>query len=358
MNLQESIRRILREIEEERVQIRLGRSAERHFGIVQNIIINLDGEDITSEDDVPGLGKMNIVIKDDEIIVGDIFIPEKYRRKGIATIVYQKISDYFGLPIVSSTIKGFNQTKEGGYIWKNRDSFNPRNLQESIRRILREEIKKKFPRPNENVDKSIYKWLNLYFDGSQIYKEEFWKNHGFAYKFCKNGREIADLRVIFEDKSPDWGPRDKRPTSERSVEEVWLIIYPFMVDLMGKVFPVRKNYLIYLIEEWFEDTKLDEIQKEFNRNDLSLDYVSLTTSRKKGEICVPPVPKPEGVTMQDMMDYIKKTTLFSYNDMEEHEEEEPGWIENLYLAKLHGEETKRVNDEDRENNPEPFDDRY
>ena len=128
------------EIEEDRVQIRLGRNAERHFGTVQNIIISLDGEDITSEDDVPGLGKMNIVIKDGEIIVGDIFIPEKYRRKGIATIVYQKISDYFGLPILNSTIKGFNQTKEGGYIWKNRDKFKPRNLQESIRRILREEI--------------------------------------------------------------------------------------------------------------------------------------------------------------------------------------------------------------------------
>ncbi len=140
MNLQESIRRILREIEEDRVQIRLGRNAERHFGTVQNIIISLDGKDITSENDVPSLGKMNIVIKDGEIIVGDIFIPEKYRRKGIATLVYQKISDYFGLPIVNSTIKGFNQTKEGGYIWKNRDNFKPRNLQENIRRILREEI--------------------------------------------------------------------------------------------------------------------------------------------------------------------------------------------------------------------------
>ena len=105
MNLQESIRRILREIEEDRIQIRLGRSAERHFGTVQNIIIQVDNEDITGQDGEPGLGKMNIVIKDGEIIVGDIFIPEKYRRQGIATQVYQKISDHFGLPIVNSKTK-------------------------------------------------------------------------------------------------------------------------------------------------------------------------------------------------------------------------------------------------------------
>ena len=141
MNLQESIRRILREMEEDRIQIRLGRSAERHFGTVQNIIIQVDNEDITGQDGEPGLGKMNIVIKDGEIIVGDIFIPEKYRRQGIATQVYQKISDHFGLPIVNSKTKGFNQTIEGGYMWKDRKKFEPRNLQESIRRILREESK-------------------------------------------------------------------------------------------------------------------------------------------------------------------------------------------------------------------------
>jgi hypothetical protein len=62
--------------------------------------------------------------------------------------------------------------------------------------------------------------------------------------------------------------------------------------------------------------------------------------------------------MQEMMDYIKKTTLYSYEDMEEHEEEEPGWIEELYLAKLREKEQERSNQEDRENNPEPFNDDY
>ena len=55
MNLQEQIRRILREetnpfkvsdpstrIEEDRVQISLGRNKENHFGKVQNIIISVD----------------------------------------------------------------------------------------------------------------------------------------------------------------------------------------------------------------------------------------------------------------------------------------------------------------------------
>ena len=212
-----------------------------------------------------------------------------------------------------------------------------------IRKILKEEINKKFSKPNEKLDSLVYNWLDNYFEGSQIYKNESWKYYSFQFEFCKDGREIADLRVVFDDRSPAFGPRDKRPTSERSVEEVMLYIYPIMVNELVTDIPIRKNYLLYLIEEWFEDTKLDEIQQGFNRNDLSLDYVTVFQSNNKGDICVPPPTKPEGITMQDMMDYIKKTTLYSYKDMEEHEEDEPGWIENLYLAKLHGKEKERLN---------------
>lgn len=233
-----------------------------------------------------------------------------------------------------------------------------KTIKESIRNILLQEVNKKYSKPTEKVDKLVYRWLDNYFDGSQIYKEEYWKYHGFSFNFCKNGREIADLRIEFDDKSPDWGPRDQRPTNERSFNKAWLYIYPVMINELLTDIPIRKNYLLYLIEEWVEDTKLDEIQKDFNRNDLSLDYVTVFESKKKGEICVPPPTKPEGITMQEMMDYIRKTTLFSYKDMEEYEEDAPGWIENMYLGKLHGEEKKRLNQEDRENNPEPFNDDY
>jgi hypothetical protein len=228
------------------------------------------------------------------------------------------------------------------------------NLQEEIRRILREEVNKKFPRPNENLNKAIYNWLDKYFANSQIYQSEYWKDHGFNFQFCKNGREIGDLRVELDDKSPNWGPRDRRPQSERGVKEVMLYIYPNMVNLMKKIFPVRENYIMYIIEEWFEDTLIDKVQQSLNRNDLSLDYVT-KSGNKKGDLCVPPMTKPEDITTQEMMDYIKGNTLFSYSDMEEHEEDEPGWIERTYLQKLRSNEQDRINKEDRENNPDPID---
>ena len=233
-----------------------------------------------------------------------------------------------------------------------------KSIKESIRNILLQEVNKKYPKPTEKLEKVVYEWLDNYFEGSQIYKHESWKHWSFRFEFCKNGREIADLHLDFDDRSPDWGPRDKRPTSERSFNKAWLYIYPVMINELLTDIPIRKNYLLYLIEEWFEDTKLNEIQQGFNRSDMSLEYVYVSETKKKGELCVPLVTKPEDVTMQEMMDYIKKTTLYSYEDIEKNEEEEPGWVEELYLAKLRGKEQERLNQEDRDNNPEPFNDDY
>lgn len=225
-----------------------------------------------------------------------------------------------------------------------------KSVRETIKDILDEEVTKKYPKPNEKVDKLVYKWLDDYFEGSQMYKKESWKYYSFHFEFCKNGREIAELNVIFDDKSPDFGPKDERPTNERSVDQVWLYVYPVMIDELLTDIPIRKNYMMYLIEEWFEDTKLDEIQKGFNRNDMSLDYVFVSESKMKGELCAPPISKPEDITMQEMKDLIKKNTLYSYKDMEKHEEEEPGWTEELYMGILQNQEHKRINQEDRENN--------
>jgi hypothetical protein len=80
-----------------------------------------------------------------------------------------------------------------------------------------------------------------------------------------------------------------------------------------------------------------------NRNDLHLDRVSVSTHKKEGSVCVPPMKKSEDVTEEDMIEHILKTTLFKRNDILKHEEEKPGWIEKTYLQKLRSDEYDRLN---------------
>ena len=212
-----------------------------------------------------------------------------------------------------------------------------------VRKILKEEVNKKYPKPTPKLEQLVYRWLDDYFEGSQMYDDEVWDNYRFDFEFCKNGKEIAELITEFEDESPDWGPQDERPLSERKFKGSSLHIYPVMIDELLLDIPIRRHYLIYLIEEWFEDTYLDKIQRMLNRNDLHLDRVSVSTYKREGSICVPPMKKSEDVTEEDMIEHILKTTLFKRNDILKHEEEKPGWIEKTYLQKLRSAEYDRLN---------------
>jgi hypothetical protein len=52
--------------------------------------------------------------------------------------------------------------------------------------------------------------------------------------------------------------------------------------------------------------------------------------------------KPEGVTEEDMIELILKTTLFRRDAIMKQEEESPGWIEKTYLEKLRSAEDDRL----------------
>jgi hypothetical protein len=206
-----------------------------------------------------------------------------------------------------------------------------------IKKILKEEVNKKYPKPTPNVEKLIYNWLNDYFDGAQMYQT---KDYAFSYTFewCNGGMEIAQAVVDFDHDHDAWN--DNRKTSERDFEsgEFW-IPKDIMNNLQTDI-PVRRNYLKYVVEEWFEDTLLEKIQNELGRNDISIN--SFSEHPEKAQICVPPVSKPEGVTDDEMIDFIVKNTLFRKDELEKRIIDEREWLEKLYTDKVRSSEIDRV----------------
>jgi hypothetical protein len=144
--------------------------------------------------------------------------------------------------------------------------------------------------------------------------------------------------MLYFDRNDEF--EDNRELSERDFSSGTLSIPKDLVDTLSSLFPVRKNYLRYLIEEWFEDTLLQDVQNKMGRNDVTVD--ELAEYPDKAQVCVPPVVKREDVTEAEMIDRILKSTLFRMEDILRYEEEEPGWIEQTYLEKLRGDEMRRL----------------
>lgn len=215
------------------------------------------------------------------------------------------------------------------------------NLRTTIKTILREEVNEIYSKPSENMDKIITRWLDNLFAGSKMYyKKSYESTHSFDW--CNKGMEIATVILFFH--NDDSVYNDKRPMSERNFEEGTLMIPESIVNELRDYVPIRRNYLRYKIEEWFDDNIMPEVIKTMGRNDINIGQFSELP--KTAQICVPPVEKSEGVTEEEMIEFILKTTLHERDSLLRREEEKPGYIERLYLDKLHNAEMNRVRGED------------
>ena len=211
------------------------------------------------------------------------------------------------------------------------------NIQESIRRILKEEINEIYSKPSEKMNKLIERWLNKLFSGAKMYHKETWKTR-HDFEWCNNGLEIASVTLFFNEDKNIYD--DKRPTSKRNFESGELSIPKSLIDDLVNYVPIRRNYLRYKIEEWFDDNIFPSVMDKMKRTDIRIEEIN--EYPKKAEVCVPPVEKPEDVTEEEMIELILKTTLHKRDGLLRREEEEHGYIERLYLDKLHNAEMDRL----------------
>jgi len=209
-------------------------------------------------------------------------------------------------------------------------------MKELIRHILKEEVTRQYAKPTPKIERLVYRWLNDYFDGVQIYhKKHYESTHSF--EFCKNGREILDVVLYFGN------DEDNKKTEEMSFNSGIMRVPKNVFDDLTTDLPMRVSYLRYLFEEWFDDTYLGEIQKKMGRNDIYIDEFGVSNS--DGDICFPPITKPDDVTEEEMIEDILKTGKYKMKDILWWEERLPGWIEQTYLEQLNTAEYRRLKGE-------------
>ena len=206
-----------------------------------------------------------------------------------------------------------------------------------IRHILKEEVNRKYDKPTPKIEQLVYRWLNDYFDGAQMYHNKSWEST-HSFEFCNNGKEIMDVILYFHNDDNVYD--DKRKTEERDFESGSMIISKNIMEELSSDIPVRISYLKYIFEEWFDDTYLGEIQKKMGRNDIYIDEFDVSNS--DGDICFPPITKPDDVTEEEMIEHILKSGKYKMKDILWWEERLPGWIEQTYLEQLNGAEYRRL----------------
>jgi len=208
-------------------------------------------------------------------------------------------------------------------------------LQDNIRRIIKEEVNRKYARSSDNLTKQIVNYLEKYFKDAKTKI----KNGGYyvSCDVCVNGNMIIGSRFFFGASWDDDDDDDDDETPDGQFKSGSIHISKEFVNRLSTLLRIKKSYIMNVIDDWFEDKYIPLIEKETNVNGIYLTEIPDLVRVSK---CVF-VEIPENITDDEMIDYVDKHTLYTKADI--IQKVESGELRKLYLDVFEREEEKKIN---------------
>jgi hypothetical protein len=191
--------------------------------------------------------------------------------------------------------------------------------------IITEQQYKRLNRSNETLTKAIVKHLNQYISYGERKIHNKKRNYGnLREDWCIDGKEVITAIYYFDDGRFDTGT---------------MIVSKELVESLSKMLSIRKSYILHVILEWYDEVMVPKFEQIVGESGLSIDDID--TSDRDHE-CIPEPEKPEGISDEEMIDYIVKHTLYSEEDVIKKIESEEETLEDLYLHILDIQNRKKI----------------
>ena len=106
-----------------------------------------------------------------------------------------------------------------------------------------------------------------------------------------------------------------------------LLISKDIVKDIQQIFSVRESFVMNVIEEWYEDTMIPQFESIVGEGGF---YIT-TIDKMNSKPCTPEPIKPEGITDEEMIDFIDKNTLYKRQQIIDKIESGERDLEDFYL---------------------------
>jgi hypothetical protein len=180
--------------------------------------------------------------------------------------------------------------------------------------IITEEQYKRFMKSSPALQNAISKYLNQYIEGGQRKIAKKSRNYGnLREDWCVDGLETITAIYFFEN---------------GNFKEGRLIVSENLVKTIQSLFTVKKSFAIHVIEEWYEDTMIPKFEEIVGETGF---YINNIDSSDRDHECIPEPVKPEGITDEEMIDFIDKNTAYRRQEIIDEIESGERDLEDFYL---------------------------
>ena len=213
--------------------------------------------------------------------------------------------------------------------------------------IITEEQFNRFNKSSPALQNGIIKYLNQYIEGGNRKIKQKSRNYGnLGEDWCIDGKGTISAYYNFDEGKFDNG---------------YLIFDKEIIETISKLFSVKPSYVLHVIEEWYEDVMIPKFEKIVGESGL---YINVIDTVERTYECIPEPIKPEGVTDEEMIDFIDKNTAYRRQEIIDRIESGEEDLEDFYLhivdivnrKKIQGEQFNRFIKEEEEDKTFQFKD--
>jgi hypothetical protein len=181
--------------------------------------------------------------------------------------------------------------------------------------ILTESQLNRLNKSSQGITNTIIKYMDKYISNGERKITKKSRNYGnLREDWCINGKETISAFYYFENGEFEKGS---------------LSISKKIVESLSNLLSIRRSYVVHVIEEWYDDTMVPKFEEITGESGLSIDDIDVWGDKEQA--CRAEPVKPEGITDEEMIDYITDNTLYTKDDVIEKIDSGERELEDFYL---------------------------
>lgn len=194
-------------------------------------------------------------------------------------------------------------------------------MKELIRKILREEVSRRYTKSNPNIEKTIIRHMDKLMSKTTRVIPPIEENYGmFIEEWCKGGNIVIEARYHLDDDTDEFFSGD-------------LYVDNKEIDFLSNVLQVRKAYILNVITEWYDENYASKFGPEVNHPEFEIFETFETDANRK---CYQMIDV-DNISKEEMVDYLDKETAYRRKELEELPDNElKSRYRSIYNARLNG----------------------
>ena len=180
--------------------------------------------------------------------------------------------------------------------------------------IITEDQYKRLNKSSQSITNAIEKYMNFYISEGERKMTPKSRNYGnLREDWCVDGKETIHAFYYFEKGKFDKGS---------------LIVSKNIIESLSSMLNIRQSYVLNVIAEWYDETMVPKFEQIVGESGLGIDDISASDRDYE---CIPESVKEEGITDEEMIDFVVKNTLYDREEVLEKINSGEEILEDLYL---------------------------